>query len=147
MEWPHADLEDQGLDPDPIREMDALMQTARANGLLVRRGTVVAEWNYGGGMDEPLDVKSITKSFTSLLLGLALDDGLVPSLDTSVKDVYPAFEAGPFTDRITFRHLATMTAGTRSKRRWGWYYLYRNWLPPEVAHVYNSTNRVTWLAP
>jgi CubicO group peptidase (beta-lactamase class C family) len=140
--WARSTPEEQGLDPVPIREMDQLMRKAEANGLLVRNGYVVVEWNYGTPMEVPVDVKSITKSFTSLVLGLALDDALIASLDTRVKDVHPGFEAGPFTDDITFRHLATMSAGIKSVRPWGWYYLYRNWLPPEVAMVYNSDQPV-----
>ena len=65
----------------------------------------------GGTKTKQFHTMSIGKSFTSLVLGLALEDKLIPSLDARVKEYHPEFQAGVFTDQITFRHLATMTAG------------------------------------
>lgn len=112
-----------------------MMKKAEANGVLIRNGYLVAEWNYGGPRTTQFHTMSIGKSFTSLILGLALDDKLIPSLDTKVKEIHPAFEAGPFTNQITFRHLATMTSGIKSTRM---QMNYPKLLPPETALVYTG---------
>ncbi|MBS0223330.1 MAG: serine hydrolase [Proteobacteria bacterium] len=59
------------------------------------------------------DVKSVSKSATSLLIGIALAEGKFPALDSPVLDVFPEYAdlATPEKERITFRHLLTMSAG------------------------------------
>ncbi len=113
--WQRAVPEDQGMLPGPIEEMGALMKKSRANGVLIRNGYLVAEWNFKGPAEEKTDVQSCGKSITSLVLGLALDEGLITSLDVRVKQAWPAFNVGPHTEEITFRHLITMTSGIATK--------------------------------
>ncbi len=134
-EWMRCAPQEQGLAPGPLEEVDRMMKVAEANGLLLRNGYLVADWNYGGSRTKRFHAMSIGKSFTTLVLGLALEDNLIPSLDATVKEVYPAFEAGPFTERITFRHLATMTSGIVSSRH---QMNYTKLLPPGTALVYHA---------
>jgi len=134
-EWMRCAPEEQGFDAGLIEEIGAVMRKAEANGVLIRNGFLAAEWNYGGPRTAQFHAMSIGKSFTSLVLGLALEDGLIPSLDAKVKDLHPAFDGGPFTERITFRHLATMTAGIKSSRH---QLNYTKLLPPDVALVYHA---------
>ncbi len=115
--WSRIEPKEAGfVDVAAVDEIGKLMEKAKANGVLIRNGRLVAEWAGGGPLSKQFEAQSITKSFTSLMLGLALDDKLVPSLDTPVKEVFPAFEAGSHTKEITFRHLATMTAGIKPTR-------------------------------
>jgi CubicO group peptidase (beta-lactamase class C family) len=112
-EWERRKPEELKLDADVLREMDALMKNERMNGVLICRGYLVAEWNYGGKAQDKFETQSVTKSITSAVLGLALKDKLIPNLDAKVKKHYPAFDAGPYTAEITFRHLVTATSGIR----------------------------------
>jgi len=112
--WARRTPAEAGLRMEVLAMIGERMQAARANGVLIHRGYLVAEWNYGGPSDRRFEVQSITKSITSLLLGLALQDGLIPDLDASVKSYYPDFTVGPYTDEITFRHLVTATSGIQS---------------------------------
>ena len=59
------------------------------------------------------DVRSITKSVTSLLLGIAIDHGWVPGVDTPVLPLFPEYAdlRTAEKDRITLKHLLTMSAG------------------------------------
>jgi hypothetical protein len=58
---------------------------------------------------------SATKSITSLLVGIALDRGLIDSVHQSVLDFFPQYESyenwSEFKSRITLQHLLTMTGG------------------------------------
>jgi len=56
---------------------------------------------------------SVTKSVTSLLVGIAFNQGLITNLDDKLIDYYPEYASlltGQKTN-ITLRHLITMTAG------------------------------------
>lgn len=115
--WARMEPKEAGfVDLAALDGIGKLMEKAKANGVLIRNGRLIAEWANGGPTDQQFEAQSITKSFVSLMLGLALDDKLVPSLDTKVKEVFLAFEAGSHTKEITFRHLATMTSGIKPSR-------------------------------
>ncbi|MFN5621269.1 MAG: serine hydrolase domain-containing protein [Flavobacteriales bacterium] len=53
---------------------------------------------------------SMAKSVTALLIGCALDDGLIQSVDQPVSDFLPEFSGG-MNASLTIRHLLTMTSG------------------------------------
>jgi CubicO group peptidase (beta-lactamase class C family) len=83
--------------------------------VVARRGVVVHEGREAG---QAQDVRSVTKAFTSTLLGLVLaEKGL--SLDDAAADHEPLLREG--YGRVTLRHFATMTSGYSApgKSRWG----------------------------
>src|SRR5688500_15011177 len=82
------------------------------NGIVLRRGYIVAEW----GDTERVDMTfSVAKSYLATVAGLALDDGRIRSLDDSVRGYLrpDLFGADLFDDGrnrgITWRHLLTQT--------------------------------------
>lgn len=95
--------------------------------LMVRQGRLVYE-RYFTGEDRawaaPLgrvafhaglrhDLRSITKSITSVLFGIGCDQGLIKSLDEPVFTFFPEYAdlKTPEKARINLRHLLTMSAG------------------------------------
>jgi len=82
--------------------------------MVVRRGHVVAEgWWAPYSADRPHLLYSLTKSFTSVAVGLAVADGLL-SLDDRVVDVLPEHVPEDVTEqgrRLTVHHLLSMTVG------------------------------------
>jgi CubicO group peptidase (beta-lactamase class C family) len=76
----------------------------------------VFEW-YGShsGVDVKHSLFSVTKSVTSLLVGIAFDEGELLSLDDSVTTLLPRYAPLIVNDElksgITLRHLLTMRAG------------------------------------
>jgi CubicO group peptidase (beta-lactamase class C family) len=82
--------------------------------MVVRHGHVVAEgWWAPYSAERPHLLYSLTKSFTSIAVGLAIDDGLL-SLDDRVVDVLPDHVPAGLSEqarRITVHHLLSMTAG------------------------------------
>jgi CubicO group peptidase (beta-lactamase class C family) len=75
--------------------------------LVMKHGRLVREDYYGGlEASERVPVFSITKSVVSALVGIALADGHLRSVDERLADFFPG--ADP---RIRLRHLLSMTAG------------------------------------
>lgn len=95
-----------------VRELDA--QDAVHGMVLVRHGTVIAEgWWAPYTAERPHSLYSVSKSFTSAAVGLALDEGLF-GIDDRVADLLPhdlPADPDPRLARLTLRHLLTMTSG------------------------------------
>ncbi|WP_405066249.1 beta-lactamase family protein [Kribbella sp. NBC_01510] len=85
--------------------------------MVVRHGHVVAEgcWTPYSA-ERPHLLYSLTKSFTSIAVGLAIADGLL-SLDDRVVDVLPDHVPADISEqgrRLTVHHLLSMTTGHRT---------------------------------
>lgn len=68
--------------------------------------------------DDAVHVMSVTKSIVSLLIGIAIDQGLIKSIDQHVLDFFPNYQIkrGEKTiQEVTLRHLLTMTAPYKYK--------------------------------
>ena len=83
--------------------------------LIQRNNTTVLDANFYPQKAEYLhDVASITKSITSLLVGIAIDKGYITNVDNKVYDFFPEKASLFDTDykkEITIEHLLTMTSG------------------------------------
>ena len=116
--WPVVTPASQGFDSGVLAD---LLERVRANGLplhnllLIRRGQLILDgFFYPYSPESPHDVASVTKSITSLLVGIAIDKGLVESARQSVVSLVPAAVRGtPEAQRqaMTVEHLLTMTSG------------------------------------
>ena len=69
--------------------------------------------------EDTMNVMSVTKSVTSLLIGIAIDQGLIKSVDDFVmdyyKDIYTPKKGEKTIFDVTIRHLLTMTAPYKGK--------------------------------
>lgn len=85
--------------------------------MVVRHGHVVAEgWWAPYSAERPHLLYSVTKSFTSVAVGLAIADGLL-SLEDRVVDVLPDHVPAGISEqgrRLTVHHLLSMTTGHRT---------------------------------
>ena len=81
--------------------------------LVVRNGLLVFERYYNGfGRDNPHDLRSATKSITSLLTGIAIERGAVAGVDAPLMDYLArAYPDVRDKDEILLRHLLTMSSG------------------------------------
>ena len=105
---PTVRFEDQGRSCD----VDDLMRDEHLSGLLVlQRGQVLLE-RYGLGLSRELrwQSSSMVKSITSTLIGAALHDRSLSSLDDPMSKYLPDF-AGTAYAGVTIKHLLTMTSG------------------------------------
>jgi len=116
-DWPTSTPAEQGLDPKLVDRLYA--EAARLEtlyGLLViKNGHLIAEAYFReGAIDQLSGRQSATKSFTSALVGVALDRGCLSSVDQKMLDFFPEF-ADQVTDprkaQITIRDLLEMRGG------------------------------------
>ena len=97
-----------GLD-EFLRETDTLAF------VVVHHDRVVRERYLDGATRESLQTSfSVAKSFVSTLVGIAIDEGLIGSVDDPVTEYVPELaERDPRFRQITLRHLLTMSSGIR----------------------------------
>lgn len=99
------------VDPGRLR---AFMASQHVAGILVLKDGKIRLETYGLGM-RPTDrwaSFSVAKSFTSTLLGAAIRDGSIRSLDEPVTTYVPEMKGAGY-DGVTIRQILTMTSGVR----------------------------------
>ena len=77
-------------------------------------GDLIAEhYSSTSGPDVTADVYSVTKSVMSMLIGIAIGEGLIDSVEKTVGELLPSHAAAmtPQTAAVTLRQLLTMTGG------------------------------------
>jgi CubicO group peptidase (beta-lactamase class C family) len=116
--WRTAAPAEQGVDPAVLDDLDAIVSAGYPSVrsvLVVRHGYLVVE-RYRQDIDasDGHDVRSVTKSFVSALVGIALKDRQLQGLDQTVEELLadhlPA-TADPRLRRVTVEQLLTMTSG------------------------------------
>lgn len=90
------------------------MAVARLTGVLVIKNGKVAMERYALGRkpNDLWDSFSVAKSVTSTLIGAAIKDGSITSLDDSVTAYLPEMKGSAY-DGVTIRQLITMTSGAK----------------------------------
>ncbi len=84
--------------------------------VVTQNHVLVAEEYFNGGSPEPdtlLHVMSVTKSITSTLIGIAIDQGFIQSVNQTLSDFLGAEvdAVNPALGRVTLHQLMTMTCG------------------------------------
>lgn len=99
-----------GIHWDTARFMDA----NRVAGLMVvHHGKIVLErYGLGETAQDRWTSFSVGKSFTSTLVGAAIKDGYIKSLDAPVTDYLPGLKGSAY-DGVTIRELLTMSSGVK----------------------------------
>lgn len=109
---PRADPERRTISTRALGAAIAYVRPLNTQGLLVwQGGALQLEW-YGAGADAAsrASTASMMKPVMVLALGVALDRGLIRSLDEPVETWLPEWRGEP-RGRITLRHLLEMTSG------------------------------------
>ncbi len=129
--WKTGTLEAVDMDRRPIEAMTAEIRRYpdwNIHAVLIERNGYLVYEEYFAGEDEKWgqslgrvvftretkhDLRSVTKSVTSVLVGISLASGKIRSLDRSLLDFFPeqAAAAKPGQPRISLRHALTMSAG------------------------------------
>ena len=116
-DWKISTPEEQGIDPILVAELynDASHMEKLYGLLVIKNGYLIAE-NYfnSASIDQLSSRASVTKSVTSALLGIALEQGYIGSIDQKMIDFFPEI-ADKITDErkksITVKEMLQMRAG------------------------------------
>ena len=95
-------------------DVDAYMAGQRSAALLVVHDGKLRLERYGLGFDSSgrWTSFSVAKSITSTLMGAAIRDGYIRSMDDKVSDYLPQMKGSAYDD-VSIRQLLTMTSGVR----------------------------------
>ena len=81
--------------------------------VMFKNDSLYIEKYYDGyGPDSKSNSFSVAKSFISALLGRAIKDGKIKSLDQKVKEFIPELQ-GPYADQVTVGDLSSMASGQK----------------------------------
>jgi CubicO group peptidase (beta-lactamase class C family) len=116
--WATSTPEEQGMDSGKLKALMAYIDEhdmAVDSILVVRHGRIVLE-EYGPGYTPSLrhPLYSVTKSVTSMLVGIAIDQGFIEGLDVPVTRLLPDYDSAnpdPRREQMTLEHLLTMSDG------------------------------------
>ena len=95
-------------------DVDAYMAGQRSAALLIMQDGKLRMERYGLGFDATgrWTSFSVAKSFTSTLVGAALRDGYIKSMDDKVSQYIPQMKGSAYDD-VSIRQLLTMTSGVK----------------------------------
>jgi CubicO group peptidase (beta-lactamase class C family) len=83
--------------------------------LLVKNGKLILEeYFYGYDRDDLHYLASATKSITSILVGISVDQDMIKNVDQKVYQLFPDYQKTQWISKkyeITLRHLLSMTSG------------------------------------
>jgi CubicO group peptidase (beta-lactamase class C family) len=115
-DWPVSTPEEQGMDSASLAKMlDIVQQRGMTyhSIVIVRSGVLVLDANfYPYDPAVPHELASTTKSVTGTLVGIAIQQGYIESVDQPALDFFPEVtNPSPEQQAMTIRHLLTMTSG------------------------------------
>jgi CubicO group peptidase (beta-lactamase class C family) len=86
--------------------------------VILWRGKILAERYWQGWNTRSTGpLYSATKSFVGTLVGMAVEDGKIRSVEQSCSDFLPEWKGLPQYEKIQIRHLLSMTSGLRGNKR------------------------------
>lgn len=159
-----ASPDDTGTDSHKLEQAHQAIQRTYPkmhSMLVIRQGRLIFERYYGGYHAGSLnDLRSATKSYLSLIAGIAINQGDLPPIDTPILEVlhhHAPAAYDPKLHEITLRHLLTMTSGFQwitgqklgeplirrlhRSRRWGSFALSLPLIPEDIGRFqYRSTD-------
>lgn len=117
--WKTSSLQSQNIDTARIYQLFSQLQYGENkvhSVLLVKNEKILIEEYFNGhSINEQHDLRSSTKSIRSILLGIAIDKGLINHVNDPIskylKSPVPRKNLDKRKDKITIRHLLTMSTG------------------------------------
>lgn len=130
-EWINSTPEEQGMDSSQLNELKDYIEKYYSRTMdsliIIRNGYIVFE-EYPSGLnpDTLHALHSVTKSFTSALIGIAIEQGLIENVNQKVLEFFPNRSISNLTSEkqnMTIKHLLTMTSGFQWNE---WQYTYQD---------------------
>ena len=109
--WPLHDFYNQFLTNNALEDYHKDRKTVAY--LVIKSDSILYEKYYDGfGRDSKSNSFSVVKSVVSALMGIAIQDGDIKSLDQKVVDFIPDLK-GPYADQVTVGDLSSMASGQK----------------------------------
>ncbi len=143
--WKNSSPEDQEMDSKILYDLKYHIQNTYPgmySMVVARNGFLVAEEYFKYSASTKRDIFSCTKSFIATLIGIAIQEGYIKSVNESVVDFFPNHSFNNFNtykQNITLFHLLTMTAGLE------WYETNYNDPQNSLFLMWNSDNWVQFV--
>jgi len=144
-DWKISTPEEQGMDSSTLDQLDKDInkQFPQIHSfLVVRHGYLVFEKYYSNqgeklGKDDFHPLASATKTFTSSLIGIAMKEGYIKSVEQKMADFFPEYIPAGYDSRlkdISLENLLTMTSGFA----WSDMYMAQDWenSPNLIKHTF-----------
>ncbi len=123
--WKTCKPEAAGMDSQKLVEAIEYAATPMFNTegiVVIRKGHIVAEAYFDGFRRDSKHVShSMAKSFTSALIGIAIDKGMIRNIDEKICQYYDEWDCNDENDlrrKITIRHAMTLTTGLEWHEDW-----------------------------
>ena len=109
--------------------------------IVIKNGELLVERYYNGaGRATTHNPRSVSKTFTATVLGIAVDEGHIKNIDQPLSDFYDLKAYDNYSHkkaRVTLRHLITMTSGFDG-------YDFESDSPGNEENMYPQPNWVEW---
>lgn len=112
--------EDFNFEGKSINTEEWLTRT-HTTGLAIMRGDKMIYERYfrGNSEDSKSIIMSVSKSMTSMLIGVALDEGAIKSIDDPVVTYVPELKGSAYDDGVSIKHVLQMSSGVRWDEDYG----------------------------
>ena len=142
-QWQTSSPNKQGLNAAQldIALVEAQTRPSIYSVLVIRNGFIVAE-RYYRGHDEnsSFNIRSVSKSFLSAMVGIAIEDRVLNSIDDKILDFFPEYVYSgldPSKHDITIKHLLTMQGGIdREQNNYSRLFNTDDWIKTAIEEPY-----------
>ena len=153
-EWQHDTLENHNINSSVIESVHQTLDQYPINAeVIVRNGVIVDEYYKDGyNQNRIFTLQSTSKSVTSAIFGIAMEQGYIESVDTPISTYFPQIlnDGSEYKSQITVRNLLTHTTGLDSSDTTNWndWRVSSNWVDyvlnrPAVARPGTTFNYFT----
>ena len=112
--WNIVSPEDLGIEPTSVQELIDYIKEPSLNtqaAILIKGNNIIAEYYAEGyNKDDLVTSWSVAKSFSSTLIGIAIDEGYINSVDESIALYLPEWKTKP-QENISLKYLLGMRSG------------------------------------
>lgn len=127
-QWPHDEAENHGLSSAALTRLHNELDGVNVLAAVIVKDDYIVDEYYKPGYDENslFILNSASKSVTSALVGIAIEQGYIDGVDMPVAEFFPQIQ----DSGITLWHLLTHTSGLAStdSARWDSWRSSANWL-------------------
>ncbi|MCK0159206.1 serine hydrolase domain-containing protein [Allomuricauda sp. F6463D] len=118
--WSEASPESVGMDGAGIKNAEQMYPQIFPSGyslLIIKNGQLVSESYFNGQtVDTNNHIFSVTKTFVATLVGVAIKQGWIKSVDQRVADLLPEYQIHPDLADLTLKDVLTHRSGVASRQ-------------------------------